>query len=65
MTIPSGGSVSEEFLEFIRPLSVMALAELARDLRQHPEDKEHLRAVLVEISKRDQTDPTIEWNRLR
>ena len=56
--------VGEDFLEFIKPLSVMALAQLAKELRENPEDKEFLYIVLKEIGTRDLTDPNIVWNRV-
>ena len=57
--------VGEEFREFIKPLSVMALAQLAKELRENPEDKEFLYVVLKEINTRNLTDPTIVWERER
>ena len=53
----------DDFQRFIETLSVLELGELARDLRQHPEDKEYLHAVLVEVGRRDLTDPTIQWEK--
>jgi hypothetical protein len=43
-----------EFREFLKTLTAIELALLIKDLRVHPDDKQHLKCALVELGTRDQ-----------